>query len=492
MSPPMPRTIPRLALTALISVSACLRTREPGPGAQTMVEDTPAPGGSPAPVLAPGAGRKAEPDRARTAAQADPVVPVADAGSVPVDWAQGAEPGSLQLVEHAIVHARADVRSPALGLIEAGVRVAVLERITAADCAHEWIGVAPRGYVCAQSKPTTREPTADLLPRVPAGRVIPGSYGRVEPGAPVFATLADAELGVRGAAPDAKLTVRRDRIVKAGGKKFWKTRQGYIEARHIRRFGGSSFEGVALDGADAPTLPIAWVLPKAMLAKVALKEAPRSNAKVVRWLQRRERVELASTEVVRGHFAVRGGGFIDKARLAVASHSERPSAAAADERWLDIDLTEQTLVAYEGEVPVYATLISAGRPGHSTPTGVFRISRKVAERTMNSMADSDEVYSVAKVPWTAYFAPGYALHAAYWHDSFGFRKSHGCVNLSPQDARALYAWTTPAVAPGWSEVLGHEDQPGSVIRIRDAKHPDPATQGYALAMLEADTVLALR
>src|SRR5690606_28101294 len=112
----------------------------------------------------------------------------------------------------------------------------------------------------------------------------------------------------------------------------------------------------------------------------------------------------------------------------------------------------------------------------------FRISRKVAERTMNSMADSDEQYTVDKVPWTFYFDTGYALHAAFWHDGFGRPRSHGCVNLSPRDAERLYGWTAPAVAPGWFEVYGHSDQPGSVVRIRSGRDPDPSPQGDALAL----------
>jgi hypothetical protein len=150
--------------------------------------------------------------------------------------------------------------------------------------------------------------------------------------------------------------------------------------------------------------------------------------------------------------------------------------------WLDIDLDAQILVAYEGSTPTYATLVSTGRILHRTPTGVFRITRKLAERTMKSMADSDDLYTVDSVPWTAYFATGYALHAAFWHDGFGTPRSHGCINLAPIDARRLYAWMAPSVAPGWVEVFGHAEQPGSVVRIRSQRDPVPTVQGYAQRM----------
>ncbi|MBL4687557.1 MAG: L,D-transpeptidase [Nannocystaceae bacterium] len=406
-------------------------------------------------------------------------------------------PGAVRLRETATVFAEPDASSPALGLIAAGARLAVVERVIADGCPQAWLGVAPYGYVCSTFEESATPVSAELLPHVPKGRRVPGTYGRVSKTAQIYASLDDARLGIGGHAPGTSLMVRRMRRVKAGGASFWKTRQGWIASHQIRKFSGSRWHGVPLgSGAeDALTLPLAWVLPEAMLAKVAVKETPSRGGKVLRRLSRRELVELSTGVLDHGHFELRGGGYIEKSRLAVAKRTERPDAAGVEERWLDIDVSEQTLVAYEGDTPVYVTMISSGKAGHSTPTGVFRLSRKVAERTMKSMADSKESYSVAKVPWTVYFATGYALHASYWHDGFGNKKSHGCVNLSPLDARALYAWTAPLVAPGWSEVYGHAEQPGSVVRIRSRRTPEQVTRGYAKTMLEAQaapTVLAQR
>jgi hypothetical protein len=224
---------------------------------------------------------------------------------------------------------------------------------------------------------------------------------------------------------------------------------------------------------------------------VPLRAEPSSKAEVVRRIGPRERLAVVSisddsafvnvvTDVHVGYDA-----WIAREDVRLAAAAEPPPGLAEGERWIDIDLDEQTLVAYEGTTAVYATLVSSGKVLHRTPTGVYRIERKVAERTMNSMLDSSEEYTVDKVPWTAYFAHGYALHAAYWHSGFGQTRSHGCINLSPIDARRLYAWTAPAVAPGWIESYGHVDQPGSVVRVRNAKDPDPAWKGYAAALRES-------
>ena len=100
------------------------------------------------------------------------------------------------------------------------------------------------------------------------------------------------------------------------------------------------------------------------------------------------------------------------------------------------------------------------------------------------MGESD-AYSVAKVPWTQFYENDFALHTSYWHDRFGQKRSHGCVNLSPRDSRFLYFWSDPQVPVGWSMANGTIDTPGSIVRVRSRKDPDPAFKGYALRVQEA-------
>ncbi len=151
---------------------------------------------------------------------------------------------------------------------------------------------------------------------------------------------------------------------------------------------------------------------------------------------------------------------------------ELPWFAHAGERWIDISLVNQTLVLWEGERPVFATLVSTGRDGLgdpsttlSTPRGVFRIRQKHVTTTMDSAVADDE-FELRDVPWVMYFKGGYALHAAYWHDDFGRMRSHGCVNLSPIDARHVFEWSLPNVPEHWhgayaSDVMGS----GTIVRI---------------------------
>lgn len=392
-------------------------------------------------------------------------------------------PGSRKLLEAATVLAAPRPDAPALGMIAAGTRVGVFAEVDAQGCATAWLNVAPRGYVCARSRASSAAPSDALLPRVPQGAVVPGVYGKVSAEATIYPSREAAAKGIGGHVSARKLTVHRLSRETVGGRAFWRTREGFIAADEIVRHRGSAFAGVRLDAEHAPSLPMAWVLarPGAERATVPVLQAPREGARVLERLKPRTIVAVGESD--RGFVAV-DGGWIAAADLRIARAAEPPDGVVDGERWVDVDLGQQVLVAYEGRTPVYATMVSSGRANHRTPTGVFRIERKVAERTMNSMADSDEEYSVAKVPWTAYFAKGYALHAAYWHDGFGRPRSHGCVNLAPRDARALYAFLAPAAAPGWTEVYGHEAQPGTVVRVKSPRDPEPAPSGYMLALLD--------
>ena len=142
-------------------------------------------------------------------------------------------------------------------------------------------------------------------------------------------------------------------------------------------------------------------------------------------------------------------------------------------KWIDVSITYQSLTMYEGDKPVYATLVSTGADGagdpktsKSTIRGEFKIDVKHVTATMDA-DDPENHFELRDVPWVQYFEAGYALHAAYWHDDFGRMRSHGCVNLSPIDARRLFFWTDPALPEGWHGVKANGGMgPGTWVRVR--------------------------
>jgi hypothetical protein len=146
-----------------------------------------------------------------------------------------------------------------------------------------------------------------------------------------------------------------------------------------------------------------------------------------------------------------------------------PGWAAQGRKWIDVSILRQTLVAYEGTRPVYATLVSTGADGlgdpkktHSTIQGVFLIHTKHVAVTMDGDDVGDE-FDLRDVPYVQYFTEGYALHGAYWHDEFGTPRSHGCVNLAPDDAAWLFGWTDPQVPEAWHATL--QPRGGAVVYI---------------------------
>jgi hypothetical protein len=150
-----------------------------------------------------------------------------------------------------------------------------------------------------------------------------------------------------------------------------------------------------------------------------------------------------------------------------------PQELKLGEKWVDVNITQQTLTAFEGDKPVYATLISSGRTSpikdkdHPTPTGTWRIREKHVAATMDGDVASDGPYSIEDVPWIMYFQGSYALHGAFWHANFGRKQSHGCVNLSPIDAKAIFGWTEPSLPDGWHGVVATGERPGSWVVVHE-------------------------
>ena len=162
-----------------------------------------------------------------------------------------------------------------------------------------------------------------------------------------------------------------------------------------------------------------------------------------------------------------GGGDWIRARDAAIVEYRHPRSIPAGEKWIDVSIANGTLVAYEGERPVFATLISPGANGYrrvdgkparwTTPPGTFRIEWKHLSTTMSPDPERESFY-LSQVPYTQFFHLPFALHAVYWHDRFGEPKSGGCVNLSVSDARWLFFWTEPAGPDGWHAVRSGGDR----------------------------------
>ena len=149
---------------------------------------------------------------------------------------------------------------------------------------------------------------------------------------------------------------------------------------------------------------------------------------------------------------------------------DRASFADKGRKWISVSIKKQMLIAYEGEKPVYASLVSTGRGGLGDPAettatirGTFLIRAKHVSGTMDGDEASEDAFDLRDVPYIQYFHEGYALHAAYWHDDFGKERSHGCVNLPPATAAWLFDWTEPMVPAEWHGAVS--PQGGTLVYV---------------------------
>ena len=112
-----------------------------------------------------------------------------------------------------------------------------------------------------------------------------------------------------------------------------------------------------------------------------------------------------------------------------------PAGGDPSSRWIDVNLSAQSVTAYEGDTPLRTFTVSTGLPNTPTVTGQFRIYLRYDSQTMSGPG-----YYLPGVEWVQYFYQGYALHGTYWHNNFGRPMSHGCINMTNADALWLYQW----------------------------------------------------
>jgi lipoprotein-anchoring transpeptidase ErfK/SrfK len=144
-----------------------------------------------------------------------------------------------------------------------------------------------------------------------------------------------------------------------------------------------------------------------------------------------------------------------------------------EERWVEVDISEQKLRAWEGNKLFLETLVSTGLPWYPTPQGEFRIWIKLRAAKMEG-GSGKYYYYLPNVPYVMYFENnqvpgwrGYGLHGTYWHNDFGTQKSHGCVNLPTPMAEKLYYWVLPVLPEGKSAVRASNENPGTRIMIHE-------------------------
>jgi hypothetical protein len=304
--------------------------------------------------------------------------------------------------------------------------------------------------------------------------------------APVFLETGEERL-VRDTLPRGSM-LSFTRVYETAGRTFLVSADHtLVPADRVRLFRRSSFHGVRLGG-DVQ-LPLAWLRrvdrpQHRLLASGALEAtgstwAARTSIRVTgvvveherrRYLETRER-DAAGAPL---YLALTDASLVEAA-------PKLPIGVKPGQKWIVVHLGDGTLVAYEGLSPVFTTLMSPGRGGipvaghdpveaSTTPLGVFYVTFKDRAAVMtHDKPGEPRTHWIADVPFTQYFDPPFALHAAYWHDRFGEETSAGCINVSPADAETLFQWSDPPVPPEWQGATGAgapENGPTTAVVVR--------------------------
>ncbi len=308
-------------------------------------------------------------------------------------------------------------------------------------------------------------PPPEPLATSGGGHHVPAAYVLVGPaGTTAFAippTRPDAAAKGTHVGPGFGFVATEERSV--GGRRYVRIQDGrWLPSGDVTRSRPSTFTGSRIAPGEMPHL--GWVI----TSEAQVRASPSASAPLVTTRPRHTRVAL--TGPCASGWCPLPVGWIRETDLAIPASAPRPGRVGPQERWLDIDLPSQTLVAYQGDQPVYATLISAGigQRGSplATPSGLFSIVSKHALVRMDNLDHTDVIPYAYDVPLAQFFTDGKALHAALWHDRFGQPTSHGCVNLAPRDAEWLFAFTKPALSPGSPVVSATTTRPGTLVRVR--------------------------
>ncbi|MBS2014876.1 MAG: L,D-transpeptidase [Deltaproteobacteria bacterium] len=258
---------------------------------------------------------------------------------------------------------------------------------------------------------------------------------------------------------------------------FWHTVSGHLAPRDhvLLHEPKTEFEGVKLDAqGETRKLPLAWVVATKGHKFTVNASSDDKSVEEGEKIDRFSILQLTGDKQrVRDHlyWKTKDGWWGRDDQLAVVEKPEVPEKVSANEKWIDVDLSQQSLIAFEGEKPVFVTVVSTGRRNsdpekdHKTPEGTFSIREKHVSTTMDDDGASDGTYRIDDVPWVMYFEKSIALHGAFWHSSFGRERSHGCVNLTPHDAHFIFQWAGPNLPEGWHGVKATKHNPGTKVVV---------------------------
>ncbi|APR76937.1 Hypothetical protein A7982_02284 [Minicystis rosea] len=288
---------------------------------------------------------------------------------------------------------------------------------------------------------------------------------------PAFAPAADS-VKIGGLKKGSGVAVAGSLGVDAGtaARRFGVTADGrLVPIDRMKPILGSTWHGIDLDKVG---LPVAFVHKLGVHGYSLAKGKATEHEDEV---ERRAAIPLSgkfrTVEGVRYEETRDGTWMRSKDIVVVVKRHKFPDFAKGGQKWLDVSVATQTLTAYEGTKPIYATLITTGRDqlkdpatSASTARGTFKVLAKHVTRTLDPR-EVQGAFDVADAPWVMEFEPGHALTGMYWGEGVGEASTFHAVGLTPIDARRLWTWSDPQLPEGWHAVYGGGDD-STIVFVR--------------------------
>lgn len=257
---------------------------------------------------------------------------------------------------------------------------------------------------------------------------------------PVYSTPGEKGSGVQQFPPGFVYVTYTDRVDQ-GGVYYLMQNGGWIPGKGARVGEISNFQG--LEFTSTPRNSFGWAFEQIPVLNAPSYGAGKTGEQIYPF----QTVTIYTTQVAENEewYLIGPNQWVEGRKVARVIPNTTPPTGITVNRWIDVDLSEQTLAVYDNNRLVFATVIASGLEPFWTRPGLFQIYQKKATETMRNNDPSD-FYYLDNVPWTMYFDGARALHGAYWRTRFGYPQSHGCVNLSVGDSHWVFNW---AVEGDW-------------------------------------------
>lgn len=271
---------------------------------------------------------------------------------------------------------------------------------------------------------------------------IPFSYALLDNAEiPTYASVADAMAGnANGSMASGRLKYMSyiNREVTDRGTFYQDAAGRWVNGEYVRKVAVPYFQGYLVK--DQVQGAFGWVLQDAP----TYVEPGYSAEKTGRNYHRLDMVRIYDSRTVDDMewLMIAPGEWIEHRYVSRVTPNTTPPAGVTNGRWIEVNLYEQTLMVYDNQKLIFATLVATGSKPFYTRPGTFKIYKKLVHDEMYGSfeADRSDYYYLEDVPYIMYYDEARALHGAYWNTLLGYPASHGCVNLSVADAHWLFDW----------------------------------------------------